>query len=121
VYNGKVDDELFNAQTKAPDNDQFFLPTSDFAVLGCTEQYQFCNTETHICTDLGGLYATRASVRRGDIGLSKRQQAMFSVLWDAAWTMVLQWSARLLNNHLLLAQDWVFSKFTRKQCMWDTH
>jgi hypothetical protein len=46
---------------------------------------------------------------------------MFSVLWDAAWTMVLQWSARLLNSHLLLAQDWVFSKFTRKQCMWDTH
>jgi len=52
---------------------------------------------------------TRAAVQRGDIGLSKQQQAAFSVIWDAAWSMVLQWTARLLNRQLLLAQDWVFA------------
>ncbi|KAF2832156.1 hypothetical protein CC86DRAFT_424508 [Ophiobolus disseminans] len=109
VYNGRVDDELFNASIKAPDNDQFFLPTNDFSVLGCTEQYQFCNAVTKQCTKLDGLYATQEAVRRGDIALSKRQQAMFSVMWDAAWSMVLQWTARLLNSQVLLAQDWVFT------------
>lgn len=109
VYNGRVDDELFNAQNKTEDNDQFFLPTTDFAVLACTEQYQFCNAATKQCTDLSGLYVTQEAVRRGDIGLSKKQQAMFSVLWDAAWSMVLQWTVRLLNSRVLLAQDWVFT------------
>lgn len=109
MYNGIVDDELFDARTPSPENHDFFLPTNEFTVFGCTEQYQFCNAATRLCTDLSGLYVSKAAAQRGDIGLSKRQQAMFSVLWDAAWSMVLQWTAKLLGKQLLLAQDWVFT------------
>jgi hypothetical protein len=77
--------------------------------LAYTEQYQFCNPSTQKCTDLSGLYAVQNSVKRGDLALSKRQKATFSIMWEAAWGMVLQWTVKLLNSRVLLAHDWVFT------------
>jgi Na+-transporting methylmalonyl-CoA/oxaloacetate decarboxylase gamma subunit len=90
-------------------SDQFYPPTNEFAVLGCTEQYQICEPLTKTCTDLTGLYAVQNAVERGNIGLSKRQQATFSVVWEAAWGMVMQWTMKLLNDRVLLAQNWAFT------------
>jgi hypothetical protein len=104
-----VDDLLYNAQILSNRSEQFYKPTHELAVLGCTEQYQFCNPNTRKCTKLSGLYAVQNSTKRGDLALSKRQQATFSVMWEAAWGMVLQWTVKLLNNRVLLAQDWVFT------------
>jgi hypothetical protein len=109
VYKGKVEDTLFNAETPADDSKQFYAPTNDFAVLGCTEQYQFCEPLSSKCTELGGLYAIQNAVKRGDLALSSRQQATFSIMWEAAWGMALQWTIKLLNSRVLLAQDWVFT------------
>jgi hypothetical protein len=109
VYKGQVDDPLFNAQIPADDQKQFYAPTNDFAVLGCTEQYQFCEPGSEKCTDLSGLYAVQKAVKRGDLSLSNRQIATSSILWEAAWGMAMQWTIRLLNSRVLLAQDWVFT------------
>jgi hypothetical protein len=109
VYKGKVDDALFNAQIAAEDSKQFYVPTNDFAVLGCTEQYQFCEPKSKKCTDLSGLYAVQKAVERGDIALSKRQKATYSIVWESAWGMAMQWTIKLLNSRVLLAQDWVFT------------
>jgi hypothetical protein len=109
VYKGKVDDPLFNAQTPADESNQFYAPTNDFAILGCTEQYQFCDTKTDKCTALSGLYAAQNAVQRGEIPLSSKQKATFAVVWESAWGMAMQWTIKLLNSRVLLAQDWVFT------------
>jgi hypothetical protein len=109
LYKGQVNDALFNAQTPIGNGSQFYAPTNELAVLGCTEQYQICQPLTKKCTNLSGLYAVQNAVKRGDLGLSARQKATFSVVWEAAWGMVMQWTIRLLNDQVLLAQDWVFT------------
>ncbi|ORY10051.1 hypothetical protein BCR34DRAFT_486313 [Clohesyomyces aquaticus] len=107
-YTGKVDDPLFNASVPDPDFKQYFLPSSDLAVLGCTEQYQFCNIGFDKCTSLTGLYDARHQVDQGDLSLTPRQDAAYKVMWKAAWTMALQWSTTVYGNNLLLARDWQF-------------
>jgi hypothetical protein len=91
------------------DSKQFYAPTNDFAVLGCTEQYQFCEPQSQKCTDLGGIYAVQKAIKRGDLTLSDRQQAIFSIMWEAAWGIAWQWTIKLLKSRVLLAQDWVFT------------
>ncbi|KAH8731499.1 hypothetical protein GQ44DRAFT_604872 [Phaeosphaeriaceae sp. PMI808] len=108
-YNGKVDDALFNAQVPIDGGEQWFSPTTDLDILGCTEQYQFCNTQKQKCTNLTGLYATQNSINRGDLALSKRQMATFSVMWQAGWAMSLQWAVKILSSRVLLAQEWLFT------------
>lgn len=109
AYKGKVDDALFNAQNPADDSEQFFTPTNDFSVLGCMEQYQFCDPVSKKCTDLDGLYAGQNAIERGELSLSSRQNATFSIVWEAAWGMAMQWTIKLMNSRVLLAQDWVFT------------
>jgi hypothetical protein len=108
-YIGKTDDLLFNAQKESPRSPEFSVATDDLAVLGCTEQYQFCNIADRKCTELTGLYGIRHAVDRGDLALSPRQNASESILWKAAWSMALQWACEILASNLLLAQDWVFT------------
>ncbi|KAH5522543.1 hypothetical protein HBI23_104690 [Parastagonospora nodorum] len=109
VYKGKVSDPLFEAHVPVEGNSQFYAPTNELAVLGCTEQYQFCQPMTQKCTNLSGLYAVLNAVNRGDIGLTGRQRSTFSVVWEAAWGMSMQWTIRLINERVLLAQNWAFT------------
>ncbi|KAH7077333.1 hypothetical protein FB567DRAFT_451564 [Paraphoma chrysanthemicola] len=109
IYTAKVDDALFNAQNASSKNSQFYTATHDLSVLACMEQYQFCNPRTDKCTNLTGLYATQDAVNNGGLELSGRQQAAFKILWQAGWAMALQWTAKLMNSRVLLAQDWVFT------------
>jgi hypothetical protein len=100
---------LFEAHVPVDGNSLFYAPTNELAVLGCTEQYQFCEPTTKKCTNLSGLYAVLNSVKRGDIGLTERQQSTFSFVWEAAWGMSMQWTIRLINERVLLAQNWAFT------------
>ncbi|KAL1607977.1 hypothetical protein SLS60_002916 [Paraconiothyrium brasiliense] len=112
-YTNVVEDPLFNAHnnswTIGSNAKNFSTPTTDLAVLGCTEQYQFCNTANSKCTKLTGLYAALRTVENGDLQLSPQQAATFRIVWKAAWSMVLQWATTILDNSLLLAQDFVFT------------
>jgi hypothetical protein len=112
-YTAVVDDPLFNAHNNSWDvgsnAKNFSTPTNDISVLGCTEQYQFCNTANSKCTRLTGLYAALRTVENGDLQLSPQQAAIFRIVWKAAWSMVLQWATTIMDNALLLAQDFVFT------------
>ncbi|KAF1976479.1 hypothetical protein BU23DRAFT_455728 [Bimuria novae-zelandiae CBS 107.79] len=112
-YTDVVNDPLFHAHnnsfTTGTNGKNFSTPTTDLSVLGCTEQYQFCNTANGKCTELTGLYRVLKTVEDGDLELSPQQAATFRVVWKAAWSMVLQWATTILDNSLLLAQDFVFT------------
>jgi hypothetical protein len=108
-YIGQTDDLLFNAQNQSSGKGEFATATYDLAVLGCTEQYQFCNVVGGKCTDLTGLYGVRYAIDKGDLALSSRQNATENIMWKAAWSMALQWACEILAGNLLLAQDWVFT------------
>lgn len=115
-YTGPVTDPLFNAtisHQREGSTVEYFTATNDLSVLGCTEQYQFCNAATEKCTDLTGLYRAQDAVYRGDLSLSAQQTATFRVLWKAAWSMALQWATTILDDTMLLAQDYVFTSRSR--------
>ncbi|KAF2470853.1 uncharacterized protein BDR25DRAFT_224685 [Lindgomyces ingoldianus] len=108
-YTDRVEDPLFNATNLSSSFKQYFVPSNDLAVLGCTEQYQFCNIGTKKCTQLTGLYEAKHAINNGDLALTPRQDAVYKVMWKAAWTMALQWSTEIYGNNLLLARDWQFT------------
>ncbi|KAF2659580.1 hypothetical protein K491DRAFT_566802, partial [Lophiostoma macrostomum CBS 122681] len=108
LYAGETQDPLFNATTKveARSKIDFYKSNSDLNVLGCTEQYQFCNLGNGACTDLTGLYGINQSVAgRNDLSLSPTQKAVFALVWKAAWASSIQWSLEILADTMLLAQD----------------
>jgi hypothetical protein len=55
------------------------------------------------------LYNAQQAIDRGDLALNAHQQAVYTVMWKAAWTMSLQWAFQLMSDQLLLAQDWLFT------------
>lgn len=109
-YAGEVTDQLFLAQNVSTESSQFYTSTKNLNILGCTEQYQFCNLRTNQCTDLTGLYGIREAVQNNNtLNLSPRQNAVYTVMWKAAWAMGMQWATTILDNNILLAKDWVFT------------
>ncbi|KAF2793447.1 hypothetical protein K505DRAFT_244347 [Melanomma pulvis-pyrius CBS 109.77] len=108
-YAGSTTDPLFKALNQSSPSSQFYTASNDLGVLGCVEQYQFCNLGNERCTDLTGLYGVKQAIEKGDISLTAKQQAVYQVLWKSAWSMGLQWAFKVLSDDLLRAQDWVFT------------
>jgi hypothetical protein len=80
------------------------------SVLGCTEQYQFCNTPQN-CTKLGPLEVIdRNEVAK--IGYNSIQLATFDLIWDIACGMRLFSIVFLLQDSVLLARDKAFGDFS---------
>ncbi|KAF2870699.1 hypothetical protein BDV95DRAFT_496063 [Massariosphaeria phaeospora] len=113
VYAGNNSDALFKAETPVPNRPEGFparfTASNDLAVLGCTEQYEFCNAGTQKCTGLAGVYAIKAALDSNVLGLNPRQNATSNLMWKGTWAMALQWAAEILSDDLLLARDWVFT------------
>lgn len=111
-YAGNVTDPLFEALVPSSRSNQFYTPSQNMSFLGCTEQYQLCNTKDPKdgkCTELTGLYGVSQAIERGDLPLSSLQRAVYKVMWKAAWAMSHQWAFRVLDRNVLLAQDWVLT------------
>lgn len=108
-YTGNTSDPLYLAQNKTIIDLEFYSSTHDLNVMGCTEQYQFCNFNTGACTPLTGLYGLKESKEKGELQLNPRQEAVYHLMWKSAWAMGLQWSFEVLASEVLLARDWVFT------------
>ncbi|KAF2122329.1 hypothetical protein BDV96DRAFT_482825 [Lophiotrema nucula] len=108
-YAGNSTDPLFKALNETSTNSQFYTAANDLSFLGCTEQYQFCNRGNGRCTNLTGLYGMKESIDKGVLALSAKQQAIYTVMWKAAWAMSMQWAITILSDDILLARDWVFT------------
>jgi hypothetical protein len=108
-YAGSTTDPLFKALKESSQNSQFFTASNDLSILGCMEQYQFCNLGNKRCTDLTGLYGVKTAIEKGDLFLTSRQQAVYQVMWKAAWSMALKWAFEVLSDNILRARDSVFT------------
>ena len=104
VYFGVVKDPWFKAENLS-DSAPVWLPTRYMSVLGCTEQYQFCNQKR--CTPLGGLYEVGPGPSE-DLGFNKNQVATHKLLWKAAWGTKLNFMFLLMGSEALLAEDYLW-------------
>jgi hypothetical protein len=80
------------------------------SVLGCVEQYQFCNTEKN-CTKLGPLQGmNREEVVK--IGYNPTQLATFDLVWAMVFGMRLFNIIFFLQDNVLLAKDKTYGDFS---------
>lgn len=80
----------------------WYYPDRVLSVLGCTEQYQFCNSTS--CSTPDGLYADQAAPYLG-LMLNSDQKATFDLVWNATTGVNINFIANLLGDQLLLAMD----------------
>jgi hypothetical protein len=106
---GSITDPLFKALNQSSQNSQFYTASNDLNILGCIEQYQFCNLGNERCTDLTGLYGIKETIEKGDLLLTSRQEAVYRVMWKAAWSMAFQWAFEVLSDNILRARETVFT------------
>jgi hypothetical protein len=99
IFTSVISDPWFRATTPEPIG-AISLYTSDFdiSVLGCTEQYQFCNGADR-CTAPAGLSVLTPDTMTSRLGMNPMQVATFNVLWRIAYT------ARIFNQLFLLQDD----------------
>ena len=110
-YMSPVEDPWFRAshtadQTGAdrvePEYKGSFIPDRATAALGCTEQYQFCNTTT--CRKLAGMYANDTSPYRG-LDLTSTQKAIFNLVSSTAESTSFNIGVTFLGSQILRAND----------------
>ena len=104
VYFGKVKDPWFKAENLSTST-PVWLPSRYMSVLGCSQQYQFCNQKR--CSPLTGLYEVGPEPSE-DLGLNKNQIATRKLLWKAAWGTQLGFLFLLMGNEALIAEDYLW-------------
>jgi hypothetical protein len=108
VYTGEVRDAWFSATI--PENttfgiDNVYFPDNPVSLVGCTEQYQFCNGE--LCTPLGGNNMYRSKTLP-NIDFNPLQVATFRMLVEFAGFMKISTLLQFLRNEFLLATQLVY-------------
>jgi hypothetical protein len=111
LYTDAVLDPWFKSTTNfALGTANLWRADMTLAVLGCTEQYQFCNTQEN-CTKLGPLQAMdREEVAK--IGYNPTQLATFDLIWDIAFGTRLFNIIFFLQDNVLLAKDKTYGDFS---------
>ncbi|KAF2261851.1 hypothetical protein CC78DRAFT_619046 [Lojkania enalia] len=122
-YTSEVLDPWFRAtstndSSKTGSSDNYVFPPSPYgtkisyypdrivSVLGCTEQYQFCNNTN--CSELDGLYANRSSPYLG-LTFNDEQKAIFRLLWNAVFGVTINYGTFFFGDQLLLAREKLLS------------
>src|ERR1700760_971475 len=106
-YVDAVQDPLFRATTKLPGK-VFFSADNPLSVLGCTEQYQFCNGRR--CTEMGGRDQITPSLV-ASIGYNGRQMAIYKLINDILFSMRVFSLGFVLEDNILLAKEKVFGSY----------
>ncbi|KAF2837290.1 hypothetical protein M501DRAFT_197728 [Patellaria atrata CBS 101060] len=112
-YNGRVDDPWFradqefaNANLGVPSSGTSWLPSHISSVLGCTEQYQFCNAKRS-CTQLTGFHGIDPETVNG-LELNEAQKDTFKLIMHVAYYMRLQILVFFLRSQALVAQQYLW-------------
>jgi len=77
------------------------------SVLGCTEQYQFCNTT--LCSAMGGINANFTNPYFGLV-LNDDQKAIFDLIYTGISRITISTGVYILGDDLLLAKEKVWSE-----------
>ncbi|KAF2456413.1 hypothetical protein BDY21DRAFT_393710 [Lineolata rhizophorae] len=98
----------------------FYAASQSLGVLGCTEQYQFCNGDR--CSPLTGIFGLKppevltsenGSFSSGSssstfLDFNTKQAATYALVWKAIWGAQVQYAANLLKDRVLVARDLLF-------------
>ncbi|KAJ9607618.1 hypothetical protein H2200_007696 [Cladophialophora chaetospira] len=121
-YLGPVFDPWFEATIPVPFNDTYLItdggasngftysPNKNASVMACTQQTQYCNHDSSRCSALTGVCPegqpspTKAMLKE-QLQLNKKQEAIFSRLWLAAWQSDMYQAAGLPVGTDLLASS----------------
>jgi hypothetical protein len=98
IFTSVISDPFFRATTPVTVG-VVTMYTSDFniSVLGCTEQYQFCNGD--LCNAPDGLGVLTSDTMERELKMNPVQLATFRLLWRSAYI------ARIANQLFLLQDD----------------
>jgi hypothetical protein len=111
IYSNPVLDPVFKATTHRPDSTAAFY-TSDLTtgVIGCIEQYQFCNGP-HKCSTPSALYSITDDFVSQQLNYNLIQMATFKALFRIAYCMRLLSIQFLMDDDVLLAKDALYGFF----------
>jgi len=113
LYTEEVTDPWFNAtlpfEVDGWSGRKWASPLAT-TVIGCTEQYQFCND--YRCTPLSGLYSMNNKLISA-VRFNPAQMATFELLWNATWPMQMRYLLVSLGADVLLAKDKVYISFNK--------
>lgn len=103
AFTERVNDTWFKAENIYKENNQtFWIASKGWTFLGCLERYQLCSQSQ--CTPLTGLYNINPEIFPLS-GFTATQAAVAKLLWKAIWVGQYIYGMRLLNNEILLAEE----------------
>jgi hypothetical protein len=111
AYTNEVDDPVYEAKNQiqmdlGDSASPLWISNHSLAGLGCTEQYQICNSQNN-CTDPGGIYQisnSNGSITRL-LNLNDNQSAMVSIIWRALFEASISLFATALASDMFLSRD----------------
>jgi hypothetical protein len=106
-YVDAVQDPLFKATTKLPGT-VFFSADNPVSIVGCTEQYQFCNGRR--CTGMAGRDQLTPDLV-ASIGFNGRQMAIYNLIMEIIFSMRMFSIGFVLQDDIFLAKEKVFGSY----------
>ena len=110
MYTSPVLDPLYKAQSETESDRsgqkvKYYRPNTPVSVLACTDQFQFCNVRTNICTPLTDESAAQEEAKKLD--LNSVQNATFWYFNSSSWLTLqtVHYSTHSLGAGALHASD----------------
>jgi hypothetical protein len=111
MYTYPVTDPFFKSTTHRTDaSAMFFTADQDLGVIGCTEQYQFCNGALNCTAPIAWGQYDRESVKQA-LGYNNAQLALFDVIYHSALIIRLFSILFMLEDTALLASDLLYGTY----------
>lgn len=110
-YANPVYDPFFKATKHRTDASAAFF-SSDLVtgVIGCTEQYTFCNGQSR-CTVFDALGKFTADSVANSLKYNPAQRALFDMMWRIAYNTRIFNIVFMLQGNILLAKDLIYGAF----------
>lgn len=110
-YANPVYDPFFKATKHRTDASAAFF-SSDLVtgVIGCTEQYTFCNGQSR-CTVFDALGKFTADSVANSLKYNPAQRALFDMMWHTAYNTRIFNIVFMLQGNVLLAKDLIYGVF----------
>lgn len=111
LYINPVHDPFFKStRHRADASAAFFSSDLVTGVIGCTEQYMFCNGKAR-CTAFDALETFTIDTLANSLGYNSAQRALFDMIWRTAYAMRIFNILFMLEGNVLLANDLLYGGF----------
>jgi hypothetical protein len=104
LYSNPVYDPVFKSTTSPGPSAKYYSSDLTIGLIGCTEQYQFCNGHNK-CSTPNALYSITNESVLEDLNYNPVQLATFETLSRTAYYMRLFSIQFMIDDNVLLAKD----------------